>query len=183
MRMHEPRWYQCDVIDRARACARSGLRRLCIQAPTGSGKGDIAAFLIRSALERGKRALFLAHMRSLVVQQAHRLITLDLPAAVLMAGYDSRLTCPVQVASRDTLLSRSLRSEDLDLPPADLVIVDECVAGGTLIETEHGQIPIRDLPAFRSGYVSTYNGVHPCWRRITAFVPKGVRPVIDVTLS
>lgn len=36
------------------------------------------------------------------------------------------LSNPIQVASKDTLWSRAVRTKEIPLPPADLIIVDEC---------------------------------------------------------
>src|SRR5215208_8079096 len=43
-----------------------------------------------------------------------------------MAGDDTALEQPVQVASVQTLHARAMRRGSIELPPADLIIVDEC---------------------------------------------------------
>lgn len=84
----------------------------------------MAADIVRSAAAKFKRVLFLAHRRKLVDQIAKRLGEYDVPRGIIMAGekYSSAL---VQVASRDTVLSRVFNNEWEGMPPADLVIVDE----------------------------------------------------------
>lgn len=118
--------YQVDVIERMRARLREGKRRGIIQAATGAGKTHISSEIIRCAVAKGKRCLFLAHRRRLIKQKAERLDAFGVPYGVLMAGEPTWRGAPVQVASRDTLLSRSVRNDWAAPPPADLVIVDEC---------------------------------------------------------
>src|SRR6516162_6831468 len=57
--------YQAEVIGRCQAEVAAGKRRVVLVAPTGSGKTVIAAALIRAAVDRGERVLFLAHRREL----------------------------------------------------------------------------------------------------------------------
>lgn len=126
------RLYQRDVIERARARLREGIRRLLIQAPTGAGKTHISSDIIRCAVAKGKRCLFLAHRRRLIDQKSERLRAFGVEHGILMAGASADHRAMVQVASRDTLLSRTVRNAWRAPPPADLVIVDEahnCMSG------------------------------------------------------
>lgn len=118
------REYQVDVTERARGHYRNGCRRVLLQAATGAGKTHISSEICRCAVAKGKRVLFLAHRRRLISQKCERLREFGVPYGVLMAGVRYN-EAPVQVGSRDTLLSRSLRNDHLALPHADLVIVDE----------------------------------------------------------
>lgn len=90
---------------------------LCI--PTGGGKTSIAAEVIRSAVDRGRRAVFLVHRRELVDQAVQRLAQFQVSAGRILAGHPEERHLPVQVASIPTLARRKHW-------PADLVIVDEC---------------------------------------------------------
>lgn len=117
--------YQLDVIDRVRARLRQGARRVLVQAPTGAGKTHVSSEILRCLVARGGRGLFLAHRRRLVQQKSERLDAFGVPHGVIMAGESGWRGAPVQVASRDTLLSRSVRNDWTSLPPADVVIVDE----------------------------------------------------------
>lgn len=115
--------YQVGAIDRVRACVRRGARRILLVAPTGSGKTTVASELIRQAVARGSRALFIAHRRELISQAYRRLLDFGLrpgDVGVIMASDPRRRPgAKVQVASIDTLRNRAK-------PRADLVIVDEC---------------------------------------------------------
>ena len=117
--------YQLDMIDRLHGQCRAGHRIIVAQAPTGSGKTTIAAEIAARASGRGKRALFLVHRRKLVDQISDRLRGHGVNHGVLMRGEHWERGHLVQVASRDTLLSRCVRNNWVDMPPADLVIMDE----------------------------------------------------------
>jgi DNA repair protein RadD len=117
------RAFQEEALESLRDLVRRGMRRLILQSPTGSGKTVIAAHAIRAAIDKGKRALFIAHRRELIHQASRKLRSLSIPHGIIMAGRPMTVA-PCQVASKDTLLSRSLHGGQ-PLPPADLVIVDE----------------------------------------------------------
>jgi DNA repair protein RadD len=141
--------YQERAIACARDHVRRGVRRVLICAPTGAGKTVVGGAIILSAVERRKRALFVAHRRELIRQSFCKLVRGGLPPdqvgvimgdtphaelelrgllapelpdtdAELWSRYARRRpSAPVQVASIDTLRRR-------EKPPADLVGIDEC---------------------------------------------------------
>src|SRR6266513_1070127 len=122
----ELRPYQSDVIARIWSAIEDAKRRILLVAPTGSGKTVIAAELIRDAVAQGKRVLFLVHRRELVSQSARKLYDAGIdPGIILAGGPEMRLAQPVQVASIPTLHARAIRGSKIDLPEADLVVVDE----------------------------------------------------------
>lgn len=123
--------YQIEAIAKLRQLLGEGKKRLVLQMTTGGGKTVVAAELIRLASEKGRRVLFLAHRRELVRQCSDKLRQFGVHHQIIMVGEDSgallvAMSNPVQVASKDTLWSRAVRSKKLDLPPADLIIADEC---------------------------------------------------------
>ncbi len=123
--------YQTAALDALRSEFRQGARAVLLVSPTGSGKTTVAAEMIRSAVARGNRVLFVAHRRELVYQAIERLwADHGIEAGVLMAGHARRDDRPVQVASIQTLLRR-------ELPPARLLICDEahhaCFVAGTMV--------------------------------------------------
>jgi superfamily II DNA or RNA helicase len=67
----------------------------------------------------------LAHRRELISQASAKLFAVGLDHGIIQAGFPPRLGERVQVASIATLHARAIRSCSIDLPPADLVIVDE----------------------------------------------------------
>ena len=122
--MVELRPYQSETIRRLRSSVASGAKAPCLQVPTGGGKTIIAGGVISSALDRGRRVLFLVHRRELAHQTSEKLDDLGVPHGILMSGHETRLHEPVQIASIQTLASR-LKRESFRAPKADLVIVDE----------------------------------------------------------
>lgn len=117
--------FQADLIARVAAQAASGKRIMVIQGTTGCGKNTIAADIVRRAMLKEKSVLFMVHRRPLVNQISDRLIQHHVLHGVLMRGEQADRGCRVQVASRDTLLSRCVRNQWVGMPPADLVLVDE----------------------------------------------------------
>lgn len=122
----ELRPYQVDAVERLRDSLRKGNRRLLLQAGTGSGKTIIAAEIIKSAVSKGKYVLFLAHRRELIDQCSDKLWRFGVDHGVIMAGRDRSVGEDVQVGSVQTIWSRAVRTDKMPLPPADLVVLDEC---------------------------------------------------------
>jgi len=122
------RGYQTDAVGRVRAEAMKDPpekhRRIILQAATGSGKTVMACELVRRAVTKDRRVVFLAHRRRLIQQASERLESFGIPHGVIMAG-SATGSGLVQVCSRDTLASRAIRHDWNKLPPAQLVIVDE----------------------------------------------------------
>lgn len=114
------RLFQIAANEKVAIAARNGAKVIVLTSPTGSGKSTMGCDLVRRAVAKERRVLFIVHRRRLVEQFSERLFDFEIDHGVLMAGRPKRDECRVQVASRDTLLSR-----EFELPPADLVIVDE----------------------------------------------------------
>src|SRR5262249_31299932 len=121
----ELRAYQRSVIADIWAAIEAGQCRILLVAPTGSGKTVIAAELIGGALAQGKRVLFLAHRRELIGQASRKLHAIGVDHGVVLPGYPMRLGELVQVASIASMHARAIRSKTIELPDADVVIVDE----------------------------------------------------------
>lgn len=122
------REYQESALARSAALLES-VRSVLLVSPTGSGKTVIAAELIRR--NEGKNILFLAPRRELIHQTCRKLDDVEVKYGVVLAG-DKRtnLYSQVQVASVDTLVSRTLRRNSLRFD-FQLVIVDEAHVGIT----------------------------------------------------
>lgn len=117
------RRYQTDSITNLRDSLGKGNRKPLLQLPTGGGKTIIAQEIIKSATGKGKKVLFLAPRRELVYQAFSKFSVAKINCGMVMAGESMRYA-PVQVASFDTVNVRCMRYGN-DLPPADLVVVDE----------------------------------------------------------
>jgi DNA repair protein RadD len=121
----ELRPYQVDVIEECRRQIPAGKRRLIIVAPTGSGKTIVGSQVIKGVVAKGRRALVLAHTREIVRQTSDKLSAEDIDHGIVQAGFSPR-DAAVQVATVQTLWSRAVRTDRMELPSADLLIVDEC---------------------------------------------------------
>ncbi len=125
------RWYQTSGISDLRQEAARGKKRLLFVLPTGGGKTAAAIALMSACVSRGKTCLFVADKRDLVTQAARRIRESGLRVGIVMAD------CPkehwdlidkdaeIQVCSKQTLVARALRSNRMNLPPADLIVPDE----------------------------------------------------------
>jgi superfamily II DNA or RNA helicase len=107
--------YQTAAIDEARKVFAS---RPLIVAPTGSGKTEIGAEIVRRVTARNGRVVWIAHRMELIEQARVRLVRRGLRVGVVMGGVSPDKAAPVQVASIQTLVRR-------ELPPADVIVIDE----------------------------------------------------------
>lgn len=123
--MPELRPYQIEVIQKCRDAFASGIRRILLVAPTGAGKTVLSAEMVKTAIEKNRRVLFMVHRRELLGQAASKLHAIGIDAGTIAAGFEPRPMQMVQVASISTLHARAMRSAKINLPQADLVIVDE----------------------------------------------------------
>lgn len=113
--------YQLTAISSLRELFKAGHRQILLVSPTGSGKTIIAAELVRLAVAKGSRVVFIAHRTELIEQTYNKLKDIGIIASVVKAD-DPRANkaLPVQVCSVQTLSRRQ------DYPPAEVVIYDEC---------------------------------------------------------
>lgn len=122
--------YQVEAVEAARAELRAGKKRVLVTCPTGGGKTVLASDIIRSAVEKGRRVLFLAHRRELIHQTADKLRRFGVRYGVIMAGERMALQEACQVASIQTLARRDV------LKSVDLIFFDEAhhAAAGTYLD-------------------------------------------------
>jgi superfamily II DNA or RNA helicase len=118
------REYQLDLADRVRAAIARRARIIVVQAATGAGKTVWASHIARLAWQKGKFILFVVHRRRLVNQISDTLIEFQVEHSILMRG-ERASVASVQVASRDTMMSRCVSNKWESMPGADIVIVDE----------------------------------------------------------
>jgi DNA repair protein RadD len=118
----ELRPYQADVVGEFELIP-DGEKALVV-APTGSGKTVIAAAIIANQVAR--TVLFLAHRREIIKQTSAKLFAQGINHGVIMPGVSPRPMESVQVASIQTLWSRGMRSDAMQMPSANLLVIDEC---------------------------------------------------------
>lgn len=117
-KLPEQRPYQATTTTEVLRLLRSGEScRICVVSPTGSGKTRMGVEL---ATQLGGHGLWLAHRTELIKQAGMRLREAGLDVGLLSPLFDPDPWSPIQVASLDTLSSRT------DRPKADWVIFDEC---------------------------------------------------------
>jgi DNA repair protein RadD len=121
----ELRAYQHDVIAECERVIAAGKPRPLIVAPTASGKTVIGAALIKQNVADGKSVLVLAHTREIIAQTSRKLFDREIEHGIIQAGFPTRPYEQVQVASVQTLWSRAMRTKRMELPPAELFIIDE----------------------------------------------------------
>jgi len=86
---------------------------------TRLGKTVIATDIIKGFLLKSKRVLFIAHREELITQSWNTFHKNKIFSGIIKAGMEPNYSLPCQVASIQTLIRRKL-------PPADLIICDEC---------------------------------------------------------
>jgi DNA repair protein RadD len=116
------RSYQQDAVVQLEDALAAGKNPLWI-APTGAGKTLVAAALIERAVERGQRVLAISHRREIIRQTSFKM---PIEHGIIQAGIEVDYDYPVQIASIQTLHARAIRSAEMSLPAANLIIVDEC---------------------------------------------------------
>jgi DNA repair protein RadD len=117
--------YQTNVVAEVDQVIGAGKRRVVLVAPTGSGKTIIAAAFIRAAQAKGQRVLVLAHTRVIIKQISEKLFAHGIMHGIIQAGFATRPGEMVQVASVQTLWVRAMQNKHMELPLADLLIIDE----------------------------------------------------------
>jgi len=118
--------YQHDIVAEFAGVIADGKRRVLLVAPTAAGKTIIASEIIHSYTRRYRPVLVLTHRLEIVTQTSGKLAAREIGHGIIKAGFDPRPMAGVQVASVQTLWSRAMRSTAMPLPPADLLVIDEC---------------------------------------------------------
>lgn len=124
----EDRPYQTAIIAKFLRTT-ANFKRIILVAACGAGKTVIAATIINTYVPQHKSILMLAHRREIVRQTRAKLRALGIWCGVIQAGAareEVMPMAPVQIASVQTLSARAMRNGTMDLPEADVVVVDEC---------------------------------------------------------
>lgn len=118
----ELRPYQLQALDAIRDSVRGGVKRLVVQAPTGSGKTKLAAAIVDGAMAKGNRTAFVVPAISLIDQTVESFYAEGIrEIGVIQASHQlTNWSRPVQVCSIQTIQARKA------WPEAKTVIFDEC---------------------------------------------------------
>lgn len=115
--------FQVRAHEALRAGAQQGHRKQLIMAPTGAGKTILGLNVIKNALEKGKRAMFLCDRKTLIAQTSEvaRAVGLGHHGIIQAQNPMFDMTRQFQIASCQTLMRRGW-------PGADVIIIDEAHA-------------------------------------------------------
>ena len=137
--------YQSAAIQALRIALAGGNKRLMCYSPTGSGKTEIGMAMIRGAMDKGKRVVFLCNRIGLVSQASRRFALAGIPHGVIQGDNTRNTHCPVIIASIQTVARRGM-------PDCDLIVIDEAhaVAGSKDFRSviiERNMVPVIGLSA------------------------------------
>tara|TARA_R110000782_G_scaffold3953_1_gene14064 strand:- start:1245 stop:2717 length:1473 start_codon:yes stop_codon:yes gene_type:complete len=137
--------HQEKAIEMLRASLRKGNKRPILAAPCSFGKTITAAALLKSAVLRGKKGIFICDRIKLVQQSLEAFSHHGLDFGVIQGNHElTNRNAPIQIASIQTLVRRP------KLPEFDLAIVDECqthYASLTKIMDTYNNVPFIGLSA------------------------------------
>jgi len=163
--MYSLRPYQQDACNSVWNFLLNSSGNPVIDTPTGSGKSVMCAELCREAVQRwGGRVLVLAHRAELLKQNAEKISSFlppDILCGIYSAGLKQRRTdLPVICGG-----IQSVHKKAAEFGVRNLVIIDECFTGETLVATPGGnrrieEIRVGDLVLNASGVgrvLSTFN--------------------------
>lgn len=133
---------------------KQGFKSQLLYAPTGFGKTEVAIALMKATADKFKRAAIVLDRLVLVDQTSMRLSKYGLSHGVYQSGHwKFNRSERLQVCSAQTLESRE------DFPAVDLLIVDECFPGDTLISTPTGHKQISVVRCGDTVYNSSGVGI------------------------
>jgi DNA repair protein RadD len=95
--------------------------RTMLYSPTGSGKTEMAIAIVKSALAKGKRVIFLANRIHLVEQASRRFYASGIEHGIIQGENTRDTHQPVLIGSIDTVARRGF-------PDCDLILIDEAHA-------------------------------------------------------
>lgn len=113
--------HQAKALDDLRAAYRGGKRAPVLVMATGGGKTHTSAEIIRSAVARGRRVWFMAHLREILDTTSAKLTAEGIKHNYVMADRPHDYGAQVHVVSVQTAARRLA-----DLSRPDLVVIDEC---------------------------------------------------------
>jgi superfamily II DNA or RNA helicase len=119
--------YQQEMVWATYGHIKAGHRRVLLVVIMGAGKTVTSAWIIRDAVAKGRRCIFLVALNVLLEQTAATLRDLGVPCTILQGERAVDPTAPVIVASAQTIQSRLKRGQSLPdlLGEVGLIVADE----------------------------------------------------------
>ena len=129
--------FQKKCKDALRGNLLRGIKQQILCSPTGSGKTVVAMSIVKDAMEKESRVIFIADRQTLVMQTSDRFTEAGIEHGIAMGTHTRDRNLPIQIASAQTLEKRGFfLSGHLDLfskngngfveKKPDLIIIDEC---------------------------------------------------------
>lgn len=112
--------FQAETHEAIREAAREGHKRILVTAPTGSGKTILSLNVIKEALGKGRRAMFVCDRKTLIAQTSNvaREVGLGDHGIIQAQNPMLNLSKRFQIASAQTLMRRGW-------PDTDVIVIDE----------------------------------------------------------
>lgn len=120
--------YQEEAVSLVRMAFRTYDSVILVLA-TGAGKTVCFSYIARSAAEKGKNVLILAHRDQLIKQASSKLRDYDVEHGIIMAGFTPNPRAKVQVGSVQTLVRRIEGYAKRAQGAYDKVLADSIAAG------------------------------------------------------
>ena len=111
---------QENALDLLRKAVAAGKRRIVMQEPTGWGKTMLAAAIADSALARNRRVIFTVPALTLVDQTVDAFHAEGITDVRVLQGIH-----PMTDTSRSVQIASIQKLQRREIPPADVVIIDE----------------------------------------------------------
>lgn len=139
------REYQIGAIQDLRLCMAGGVKRVMLYSPTGSGKTEIGMAIIKGAIAKGKRVVFLCNRINLVSQASQRFYRAGIAHGIIQGENTRSMESQVIIASIQTVARRGM-------PDCDLIVIDEAhgVAGSSdfrAVILQRSNVPVIGLSA------------------------------------
>lgn len=121
-----PLWpNQEQAISAVKEADANGENAICVTAPTGGGKSRTMSELAQWGNDRSWQVGLFTNRRIITDQASRSLASVGVGHGIISAGYDERLLRLTQVCSFQTLASRVLNRETVELPKFRLALIDE----------------------------------------------------------
>lgn len=183
--MKQPRFYQTEakeaVIHRIRENSKKGVAsRILVDAAAGAGKTIMMAIIARHVHERGGRVLQIARQPILAEQTYREFYDFSVPAGMYAAKFNKRQVYQVTVGTEGTIVNGL---SDFS-KPVDLLLIDECLTGDSMIETSDGAVRIDDerLSDLCIKCIDESTG-EIFWHKPVRVFTNGIRHVSSIKLS
>lgn len=174
----ELRQYQFDLLANARELFRSGMKRIVLYAPTGSGKTECGMAMVKMARQKDTRVIFVANRIGLVEQTSRRFYGSGIEHGVIQGSNTRNMDAGVLVCSIQTLAKRGF-------PEADMILIDEahgCAGSKAYRELmmRYPDVPVVGLSAtpFSKGLGKVYTDFGALFEGIAKSVT--IRDLIDL---